>query len=105
MPQPTSTAVERAAYQAAGLSLDSMLRTPAIVLVLVIHSASGYLSRPLTVPTGGGLAWGAAARPAVPLFYMYSGALMLGRELTPRRIFSHNLPRILYAMFVWAFIY
>lgn len=87
------------------LSLD-VLRTLAIVMVLVIHSASGYLSQPPhSANWWGALVWGAAARPAVPLFFMCSGALMLSRELTPRRIFTHNLPRILCAMFVWAFIY
>lgn len=87
------------------LSLDR-IRSLAIVMVLVIHSASGSLSQP---PHGANwwaaLAWGAVARPAVPLFFMCSGALMLSRELTPRRIFTHNLPRILCAMLVWAFLY
>lgn len=83
-----------------------VLRSLAIVMVLVIHSASGSLSQtPHSVNWWGALAWGAAARPAVPLFFMCSGALLLVRELTPRRILTHNLPRILCAMFVWAFIY
>lgn len=87
------------------LSLD-LLRSLAIVMVLVIHSASGSLGQPPhSVDWWEALAWGAAARPAVPLFFMCSGALMLSRELTPKRIFIHNLPRILYAMLVWAFIY
>lgn len=83
-----------------------VLRSLAIVMVLVIHSASGSLGQtPHSVNWWGALAWGAAARPAVPLFFMCSGALLLVRELTPRRILTHNLPRILCAMFVWAFIY
>lgn len=86
-------------------SLD-VLRSLAIVMVLVIHSASGYLSQgPHGANWYGALIWGAAARPAVPLFYMCSGALLLVRELTPKRILTHNLPRILCAMFAWAFIY
>lgn len=87
------------------LNLD-VLRCLAIVMVLVIHSASGYLSQPPhSANWWGALVWGGLARPAVPLFYMCSGALLLDRELTPRRIFTHNLPRILCAMFVWAFLY
>lgn len=83
-----------------------VLRALAIVMVLVIHSASGSLSQaPHGVNWWAALAWGAAARPAVPLFFMCSGALMLSRELTPRRILTHNLPRILCAMFTWAFLY
>lgn len=30
---------------------------------------------------------------------------MLCRDITPRRLFTHNLPRILCAMFAWAFLY
>lgn len=83
-----------------------VLRSLAIVMVLVIHSASGSLSRfSLSVNWWAALAWGGLARPAVPLFFMCSGALMLSRELTPRRILTHNLPRILCAMYIWAFVY
>lgn len=86
-------------------SLD-VLRTLAIVMVLVIHAGSGYLSQaPLSANWWGALVWGAVSRPAVPLFYMCSGALLLVQELTPKRILTHNLPRILCAMFVWAFLY
>lgn len=87
------------------MSLD-VLRALAIVMVLAIHAGSGYLSQgPHSASWWGALVWGGLARPAVPLFYMCSGALLLNRELTPRRIFTHNLPRILCAMFVWAFLY
>lgn len=83
-----------------------VVRALAILMVLTIHSASAGLWTPLA---GGdwwsALAWGSAARPAVPLFFMCSGALMLGRELSPKRLLTHNLPRIAAAMFVWAFVH
>lgn len=92
-----------------GASRDQRLdavRALAIVMVLVIHSASaGLLATPGTANWWGALVWGAAARPAVPLFFLCSGALMLCREITPKRILTHNLPRILCAMFAWAFVY
>lgn len=86
-------------------SLD-VIRSLAIVMVLVIHSASGSLGQALNSANWwAALVWSGLARPAVPLFFMCSGALMLSRELTPKRIFTHNLPRILCAMLVWAFFY
>lgn len=83
-----------------------VVRALAIAMVLVIHCAStGLMQTPGTANWWGALVWGAAARPAVPLFFMCSGALMLGREISVRRLITHNLPRILCAMFAWAFLY
>lgn len=83
-----------------------VVRALAIVMVLVIHCASAGLVLPPGTPGWWGtLAWGAAARPAVPLFFMCSGALMLCRDITPKRILTHNLPRILCSMFAWSFLY
>ncbi|MDE6260118.1 MAG: acyltransferase family protein [Oscillospiraceae bacterium] len=83
-----------------------VIRSIAIVFVLVIHTAAGGLTQtPGTFDWWSALLWGAPVRPAVPLFFMCSGALMLCRDITPRRIFTHNMPRILCAMFAWAFLY
>lgn len=83
-----------------------VVRALAIVMVLVIHSASaGLVQAPGSANWWGALAWGSVARPAVPLFFMCSGALMLGRDIPLRRLFGHNLLRIVCAMLVWALGY
>ena len=86
-------------------ALDAV-RTLAIVLVLVIHAASAGFSFPVgSFDWWSTLLWGSLARPAVPLFLMCSGALMLGRDISLKRLFGHNLLRIVAAMMVWAFLY
>lgn len=83
-----------------------VVRSLAILSVLVIHTAgSGLTQPPGSFDWWGAMLWGIPARPAVPLFMMCSGALLLGRDITPKRIFTHNMPRILCAMFAWAFLY
>lgn len=83
-----------------------VVRAAAIVFVLLIHTAAGgLLGQPGTFEWWSALLLSAPARPAVPLFFMCSGALMLCRDITPKRIFTHNMPRILCAMFAWAFLY
>ena len=84
--------------------LDAV-RALAIVMVTLIHAAGPVLS---SLPPGRGdwwaaLLWSGPARMAVPLFFMCSGALMLSREVSPKRLLTHNQPRILAAMLVWAF--
>lgn len=83
-----------------------VLRSLAILFVLVAHCAgSGLTQPPGSFDWWSALLWALPARPTVPLFFMCSGALLLGREVTPKRIFTHNMPRILCAMFAWAFLY
>ena len=91
--------------QGRDLGLDAV-RALAIVMVLIIHSASASLSLPMDrVSWWCGLAWACLVRPAVPLFFLCSGALMLTRDIPLKRLFGHNLLRILIALFVWAFGY
>lgn len=91
--------------QGRDLGLDAV-RSLAIVMVLIIHSASASLSLPMDrVSWWCGLLWASVARPAVPLFFLCSGALMLTRDIPLKRLFGHNLLRILIALFVWAFGY
>ena len=87
------------------VGLDAV-RAAAIVLVVAIHVAGNSLSADVGgLNWWGSLFWGALARPAVPLFFLCSGALMLGRDIPLRRLFGHNLLRIVLAMLVWAFGY
>lgn len=86
-------------------ALDA-LRALAIVMVLIIHAASNGLTLPPSDPSWwGALLWGGLARPAVPLFFMCSGALMLSRDIPLKRLYGHNILRILTAMFCWAMLY
>ena len=83
-----------------------VVRAAAIVLVVIIHIAANSL----VIGVGGrnwwgSLFWGALARPAVPLFFMCSGALMLGRDIPLKRLYGRNMLRIVLAMLVWALGY
>ena len=86
-------------------ALDA-IRALAIVLVLTIHAASAGFSFPVgSFDWWSTLFWGPLARPAVPLFLMCSGALMLDRDIPLKRLFGHNLLRIVAAMVIWALLY
>ncbi len=86
-------------------ALDAV-RALAIFMVLIIHASSASLFLPMDHASWWtGLFWAFVARPAVPLFFLCSGALLLGRDIPLRRLFGHNLLRILVAMFIWAFGY
>ena len=94
---------QQAGKRDAGLDV---VRAVAIILVVMIHVASDSLSNGVGgLNWWGALFWGALARPAVPLFFMCSGALMLGRDIPLKRLYGHNMLRIVAAMMVWAFGY
>lgn len=83
-----------------------VVRALAILMVLMIHVCAGGLN--LTPGSGdwwGAMLWGSLARPAVPLFFMCSGAMMLDRDIPLKRLYGHNFLRILVAMLCWAFAY
>lgn len=83
-----------------------VVRAIAILMVITIHVASPAIQRSVgSANWWGALVWGVLARPAVPLFFMCSGALMLDRDIPLKRLYGHNLLRILIAMFVWALGY
>lgn len=83
-----------------------VLRALAIGMVVTIHVSSAGLSGAVGTPDWwGALFWGSVARPAVPLFFLCSGALMMDRDIPLRRLLSHNVLRIVLAMFAWAYVY
>lgn len=79
-----------------------MLKTIAIIGVLLIHVSSSGLTHPIgSSDWFSALLYGCLARASVPLFLMCSGALMLDkdRQYPVRKILTHNLPHILVALF------
>ena len=90
------------------LTID-LIKVCAILGVLVIHVGSVIL---MQTPVGSfawtsGLFWGALFRASVPLFLMASGAIMLhsGKTLSLKKLYFHNIARIVIAMLVWGFGY
>lgn len=94
---------QRAVERDGGLDV---VRAMAIAMVVTIHIAGSSMYLPVgSSDWWGALFWGVVARPAVPLFFMCSGALMLGRDIPLKRLYGHNMLRIVAAMLVWALGY
>lgn len=84
------------------------LKTIAIIGVVLIHvSRAGYYFCVPEFDWFSSVLWGSITRGSVPVFLMCSGALMLvpQKELSWKRLYLHNLPRLIIAMFAWAFFY
>ncbi len=86
-----------------------LLRVLAGVMVVLIHTASqNWYALPPSAP-----AWQAMnifdsmARPAVPLFLMMSGALMLApeKELSIKKLWLRYIPRLAGAFMLWSVVY
>lgn len=87
------------------LQID-VIKSVAIWFVLAIHVC--FFTDPVgSAQFTSALLWRVFVGSAVPLFLMCSGALMLRaeKELTLKRLFSHNLLRIVIAMLFWATVY
>lgn len=86
-----------------------LIKAIAIYGVLVIHVAAAVLTQE-QVSSGqwnGALLWGSLARGSVPLFLMASGAIMLDpmKKISLKKLYFHNIARIVAAMLVWGFCY
>lgn len=86
-----------------------LVKMIAILGVIVIHVGSSILTYE---PVGSfewmsGLFWGSLFRASVPLFLMASGAIMLEprKTLSIKKLYFHNIARIVVAMLVWGFAY
>lgn len=86
-----------------------ILKAIAIFFVLMIHTlASGIeIFQINTVNWYSTIFWGSFVRCAVPLFFMCSGALLLNpkKEITIKKLYTKNIPRIIIALFFWASAY
>lgn len=85
-----------------------VVKTIAIIGVVLIHiSANGYNYDIGSFNFTSAVFWGSLSRASVPLFFMSSGALMLNtnKELPLKKLYTHNILRLVVALFVWASIY
>lgn len=85
-----------------------VIKTIAIICVLTIHASTGGYSNPImSFDWWSSLFWGSITRAAVPLFLMCSGTLMLDpqRNISLKRLYTHNILRLIVAMFIWSMFY
>lgn len=89
-------------------SAADALKAFAIVSVVLIHVSAPGLQKPAgNFDWYAALFWGTVSRAAVPIFLMVTGALMLDpeRELSLKKLWIRNIPRLLAALLFWAFAY
>ena len=80
-----------------------VVRAVAILMVVTIHTASSALYGAVgTARWWTALFWGSLVRPAVPLFFMCTGALFLPREISLKKLYGKNFLRIVLVMLFWA---
>lgn len=94
-----------------------LLRDQKIDVVKIVAIWNVVLCHVAAAPFSGGtigtmswyaaLFWTSLAHACVPLFFMASGALLMKpeKELTLKKLYTQNMPRILAALFFWAFCY
>lgn len=86
-----------------------LVKTVAICAVIVTHvTAPAFgMGDVGSAPWLTALFWASVSHASVPLFLMASGALLLdpGRELTLRKLYTKNFPRLLIALLFWAVCY
>ena len=87
-----------------------ILRTIAILMVLMLHSVSDLFVEPALYGTP---AWqvlnilNTVSRAGVPLFFMISGCLIISdeRPVTLSAFFSRRIPKIIIPFFIWNIVY
>lgn len=92
------------------------LKAFAIIGVLFIHASAAGFYKPDSFSDASllpSLDWtvclvlSTLSRASVPIFLMCTGVLMLNpeRNISLKRLWTHNIPRLLCALLVWAFLY
>ena len=82
-----------------------VIRAVAILMVVAIHVTSPAISAEVgTANWWTALFWGSLIRPAVPLFFMCSGALLLPRDIPLKRLYGRNFLRIVIIMLFWSLV-
>ncbi len=84
-----------------------LLRIVAAFSVVMLHSAAQFWYTIPVTQTEWKIAncYDALFRFGVPIFVMLSGALFLGREIEVKRLYKHNILRLLIVYLVWSVIY
>lgn len=87
-----------------------LIKLIAIFSVVMIHVSAPYVTGRCDIGTwqfNASAVWRCLCTAGVPLFLMCSGALMLRpeKELPLKRLFFHNILRLVIAMLVWSFAY
>ncbi len=84
-----------------------MLRVLACLMVVILHASAQnwYLTAPAEGEWGGMHIWNSAARSAVPIFFMISGALFLNAPRPGKKFLTRNIPRLLSVFIVWSVLY
>lgn len=84
-----------------------VLRLMALLMVIAAHSVDLYNATPQEDPMNGfwGAFIGSMMRPAVPLFAMMTGLLLLPVKGSTSEFFARRIPRVLIPMVIWSIFY
>lgn len=84
-----------------------LLRIVAAFSVVMLHSAAQFWYTLPVTQTEWKIAncYDASFRFGVPIFVMISGALFLGREVNIKRLYTHNILRLIIVYLLWSVVY
>lgn len=87
-----------------------ILRTIAILMVIMLHSVSPYISNPTYFKTSSWYVYlflNAVSRGGVPLFFMISGYLLLSEKSSGdfKAFYKKRLPRLIIPLLCWNVLY
>ena len=83
-----------------------LLRILAIFAVILLHvNASVFVVAPLDLNWQFSNIYGTIVRFCVPALIMISGIFLLDKNIDTKKLYTHNIARLLVAYLVWCFIY